>query len=180
MNRRRNDAGVKDLPSASSTQIAELSGPPVAFTIAHPLGTGVMVRFPVVAAAAQSQTLGALLPMRWKLVIAVLSMIAVGALSIAVASNPLRKSDVELRAWLLAKTPLGSSMADVRSLLDRHGWHDARFQQRRPLPATEPFLGGDIGSYQGLPWHTSVRAFWEFDSSNRLVNIRIERILDSP
>ena len=99
---------------------------------------------------------------------------------IAIASNPFRRPDASVRAWLLTKTPLGSSLEDVRSLLEQHGWHDERFQDTLPRPAAVPFLGGEIGSYQGLPWHTSVRAFWEFDSNNRLVDIRIERIMDSP
>lgn len=122
-----------------------------------------------------------MLPKRWKL-----AVIAVGVGAVAIyiatrpAADPLRQSDAGVRSWLLSTTPLGSDLVDVRSILERHGWHDERFQQARPRPAAEPFLGGEIGSYQGLPWHTSVRAFWEFDGDNRLVDIRIERILDSP
>ena len=110
----------------------------------------------------------------------------VGGIAVAVlvtawlASNPLRRSDASVRAWLLIKTPLGSRCADVRAVLEHHGWQDDRIQQTLPRPAADPFLGGEVGSYQGFPWHTSVRAFWEFDSSDRLVDIRIQRILDSP
>jgi hypothetical protein len=119
--------------------------------------------------------------MQRKVAILALAAVAVGlVVDLSFNSNPLRQSDARLRAWLLSKTPLGSNLAEVRSVLDQHGWHDVRFQQMLPHPAAEPFLGGEIGKYQGLPWHTSVRAFWEFDSSNRLVGIQIQRIADSP
>jgi hypothetical protein len=96
------------------------------------------------------------------------------------ASNPLRKSDATVQEWLFSKTPLGSRIDEVRPFLDQHGWNDPRFQKTWPRPAKEPFLGGEIGSYQGLPWWVSVRAFWEFDDDGRLTNIQIERTYDSP
>ena len=113
-------------------------------------------------------------------------ILIVGGIAVAVlvtawmASNPLRRSDASVRAWLLTKTPLGSSRAEVRAVLEQQGWQEARFHQTRPSPAADPFLGGEIGSYQGFPWYTSVRALWEFDSSDRLVDIRIQRVMDSP
>lgn len=111
----------------------------------------------------------------------VIATAAIAILVVAVISaNPLRRSDASVRAWLLTTTPLGSGLDDVRTVLEQHGWHDEVFQRTQPPPASEPFLGGEIGSYQGLPWHTSVRAFWEFDSNGRLADIRIERLLDSP
>lgn len=115
-----------------------------------------------------------------RIILAVACILTATLLAGWIAFSPLRRSDDGVRAWLLAKTPLGSSLAEVRPFLEQHGWNDERFQQTMPPPATKPFLGGKIGSYQGFPWYTSVRAFWEFDSSNRLVNIRIERVYDSP
>ncbi len=49
---------------------------------------------------------------------------------------------------------------------------------RRKWPGMAAIRVGELGSYQGFPWHTSVRALWEFDGSDRLANIRIQRIMD--
>jgi hypothetical protein len=98
----------------------------------------------------------------------------------AVASNPLRHSDAKLRAWLLGKTPLGSSSNDVRSVIERRGWYTDGYRTTQPRPALDPFIAGGLGGYQGLPCYVFVSAFWEFDSSNRLAGIRIQRIIDSP
>ena len=119
--------------------------------------------------------------MRWLLIIIVVALIAVvAAVTLRVASNPLRQSDANLRAWLLAQTPLGSSSNQVRSVLEQQGWHTDGFRTTQPRPATDPFIAGELGGYQGLPWYVFVSAFWEFDASNRLAGIRIRRIMDSP
>jgi hypothetical protein len=112
------------------------------------------------------------------LFVAVVSIIAWCAFY--VISNPLRKSDAELRTWLLKKTPIGSSKTTVSKTLDPIGWNDPRYQRMWPSPATKPFLGGPLGGYQGFPWYVTVSAFWEFDDDGRLKNIRIDRVYDSP
>jgi hypothetical protein len=124
----------------------------------------------------RSTLVGAIL----KLVISILIAIAVGTLIFAIASNPLRKSDADVRAWLLAKTPLSSSSNDVRSAIEKRGWYTDGYRTTQPRPATDPFIAGDLGGYHGLPWYVFVSAFWEFDGSNRLAGIRIQRIIDSP
>lgn len=119
--------------------------------------------------------------MKWKIgvtISAVIVLIAILA-GVAISNDPIRQSNDDLREWLFSQTPIGSSLSDVSSFLEQKSWHDERYQQRVPAPANQPFLGGEIGSYQGVPWHTSVRAFWEFDD-DRLVDIQIERIKDSP
>lgn len=119
--------------------------------------------------------------MRWMLILFTLAVILiVAAISVRIASNPLRQSDAGLRAWLLTKTPLGSSSNEVRSVLEQHGWYTDGYRKTRTRPAADPFIAGDLGGYQGLPWYTFVAAFWELDSSNRLADIRIQRIIDSP
>jgi hypothetical protein len=111
------------------------------------------------------------------LIVFVISMFAWVAFH--VAFNPLRNSDAEIRPWLLSKTPIGSSRAVVQTTLDPFDWIDPVYQQTSPAPATKPFLGAAIGGYQGLPWHVTVRAFWEFDENDRLKNIRVDRTYDS-
>ena len=38
------------------------------------------------------------------------------------ARNPLRRSDAEIRAWVLEKTPVGSTRKDVMSTIEREHW----------------------------------------------------------
>ena len=119
--------------------------------------------------------------MRWPhLILGVAVIVFVAIITFNVASNPLRRSDAELREWLLAKTPLGSSSNEVRSVLQQHGWYLDGFRATQPRPATDPFIAGELGGYQSLRWYVFVSAFWELDTSNRLAGIRIRRIIDSP
>jgi hypothetical protein len=120
-------------------------------------------------------------PMRsTRVILVIVAVLVIAGAAFYFFSNPLRKSDADLRAWLLTATPLGSSQATVSTTLDQLGWNDPRYQQTWPSPATKPFLGGELGGYQGFPWYVTVRAFWEFDDNNRLQNIRIHRVHDSP
>ncbi len=119
--------------------------------------------------------------MRWRYVILVAALAVVGfAIAARVGSNPLRQPDADLRAWLLTKTPLGSSSNEVRTAIERLGWYTDGYATTQPRPGRDPFIAGELGGYQGFPWYTFVSAFWEFDSSNRFVDIRIRRIIDSP
>jgi hypothetical protein len=119
--------------------------------------------------------------MRWLLIILVIAVIAlVGVITVRVTSNPLRQADAQLRAWLLAQTPLGSNSNEVHAILERRGWYTDGYRTTQPRPARDPFIAGVLGGYQGLPWYVCVSAFWEFDSSNRLAGIQIQRTIDSP
>ena len=110
-----------------------------------------------------------------------IAIVAAGIfISRRVGSDPLRKSKMEIRAWLLGITPLGTSSNEVRTITTERGWYTDGFETTLPRPARDPFIGGNVGGYQGLPWYTFVDAFWEFDSSNRLTDIRVRKMLDSP
>jgi hypothetical protein len=117
---------------------------------------------------------------RWLLLVLASCIATTTVISLRLGSNPLRQADADLRARLLAKTPLGSTSNEVRAFLEQQGWHTDGYLTTQPRPATDPFLAGSLGSYQGLPWAVSVSAFWEFDRSNRLAHIRIQRTVDSP
>jgi hypothetical protein len=114
-----------------------------------------------------------------RVILLLAAILAAAYFAFYLSANPLRKSDSDIRVWLLTKTPIGSSMASVHATLDQFGWNDPAHQQTLPSPAAKPFLGGAIGGYQGLPWHVTVRAFWEFDENDRLKNICVDRMYDS-
>ncbi|MCI0534042.1 MAG: hypothetical protein L0Z50_02325, partial [Verrucomicrobiales bacterium] len=48
--------------------------------------------------------------------------LVVGA--VVMATNPLRRSDAAVRAWLLEELPLGSSSEQVRAVAKARGWFD--------------------------------------------------------
>jgi hypothetical protein len=118
--------------------------------------------------------------MRWRYLILVgVPVVAVCLITTLAPSNPLRQSDADLRAWLLIKTPLGSTSNEVRSAVERLGWYTDGYETTEPRPARDPFIAGKLGGYQGMPWYKFVSAFWELDSSNRLSDIRIRRVDDA-
>jgi hypothetical protein len=118
--------------------------------------------------------------MRRRHVILVAALVALVFITARMVSNPLRKPDADLRTWLLTKTPLGSSSNQVRNTVEQLGWYTDGYATTQPRPARDPFIAGELGGYQGVPWYIFVSAFWEFDRSNRLANVRIRRIQDSP
>ena len=109
--------------------------------------------------------------------IVVVATLCLVAVAVFLVSNPLRRSEASIRGWLEKSTPLGSSLAEVQSVATRHGWYDPQFQGSDGH-TTGTYIRGELGDYQGLPFRTSVTVFWEFDSSNRLTDIRIWKTTD--
>jgi hypothetical protein len=110
----------------------------------------------------------------------IVATVALAVVVIRLVANPLRQPDDKIRDSLLALTPLGAPSREVKAFLDSRGWHDEGWQATDPSLAQKPFLGGVIGGYQGFPWYVDVLAFWEFNAEDRLTDIRIHRIYDSP
>ena len=96
------------------------------------------------------------------------SLIAVGVLGIAgivaeMRSNPLRRSDGEIREWILQKAPLGCTKSDVMAVIAKEGWHghpEFRGARRDISAYGVTFYGADLGSYQRFPWRCRADAFW--------------------
>ena len=93
-------------------------------------------------------------------------------LCIAVLTSPLRWSEAHIQQWVLRKAPLGSSVADVRALIEKQDWkldYEWRGTNLDANPRNYPYVrGGHIigayfGHYQGLPWRADIDAFWGFD-----------------
>jgi hypothetical protein len=108
---------------------------------------------------------------------------ASGAIILVVAwlyLRPALMSEAGVRASLLAETPLGSSMDEVRVLAEKQGWIEPGVR----LEGYETFATGTgmvVNAFSGrlrndpFPYRTAVSATWEFDLSNRLVNISVVR-----
>src|ERR1700690_3322255 len=93
-------------------------------------------------------------------------------------SHSLLRPEASIRASLLSQTPLGTSKTKVRALAEKHGWLDPSTQAQSfvlvNLSARNSVttIRGRLGHYL-FPRRRTVSAIWEFDSSNRLVNILV-------
>lgn len=113
-----------------------------------------------------------------KLIVVILA----GGLAVAgfLASNPLRRSDAAIARWIERMTPMGSSLSDVETAAVARGWFRYRENDKEDgyWRFRETYVRGELGEYQGVPFRTSVTAFWEFDSADRLVKVRIWKTRD--
>lgn len=122
--------------------------------------------------------------------------IAVGAgvlLLAVVALNPLRWPEAAIRARLLWSTPLGSTMPEVRRVIEGKGWKLDTYsesvgfldQRAHPYVVTgAKHIRASLGDYTTfmlvLPLPANVTAFWGFDDNGRLVDIWVWRTIDGP
>jgi hypothetical protein len=112
------------------------------------------------------------------LVVAIFAL-AIAAYSAHIATDPLRRSNSEVREWLLEKVPLGSSFEDARAVAIKDHW-TITFEV--PFNAPSPFMGErwigyDVGHY-GWPFPLHVTSKWRF-MDDKLVDIQIEKIGDA-
>jgi hypothetical protein len=93
-------------------------------------------------------------------------------------SHSLFRPEARIRASLLKQTPLGTGKTEVRTLVEKQGWVDPsskeqsyfRFNLSGGVSVTA--IGGRLGHYC-FPRSMVVSAIWEFDPSNRLVDISV-------
>jgi hypothetical protein len=108
----------------------------------------------------------------------------IGIVAIFVAWSYLRPAltpEASIRALLLAQTPVGSSMDEVRAFAQKRGWIGPAPQLQSYMIFRPRTSGVEVTSFSGrlwrdpFPYRTIVGAGWEFDSSNRLYDIRVTR-----
>jgi hypothetical protein len=104
-------------------------------------------------------------------------IVLLGIFASNIALNPLRRSAPSIRQWLEKTTPLGSTLAEVEATATKRGWYDSNLQGSDGK-TKGTYLRGELGHYREI-FTTSVTVFWEFDSSDRLVNIRIWKTMDA-
>jgi hypothetical protein len=108
--------------------------------------------------------------------------------------SPIRHPENQIQSWVLRKAPLGSSVAEVKALIERQGWKlefdwqgaqkfDYPWQSTNlpPAPREYPYvsgchvIGADLGGYQGIPFRADVDAFWGFDDKGRLIDFHVRK-----
>jgi len=109
----------------------------------------------------------------------VIGVLAIAGIATEMRSNPLRRSESEIRDWVLQKTPLGSTRSDVMAVIAKQGWQghpEYRGAARRDISAHRvSSYGADLGSYQGFPWRCRADAFWSFDADDRSTDLQVSR-----
>jgi hypothetical protein len=109
----------------------------------------------------------------------VAGLIAFAGIIAALDSNPLRRSEGQIRQWVMQKTPLGSSREEVMAAIAKEPWlgHPKFGGVGTPPSVTD--IDAKLGSYQGFPWYCRVDAYWSFDSQGKLTDVHVIRGCDS-
>jgi len=89
-----------------------------------------------------------------------------------------------VHAYLLKQVPRGSNLDTLLAVAKREGWKVNNTWARGPHSdwggidgATVAWI--DLGGYKSL-FHTDLDSFWAFDESDKLTDVRIRRMTDSP
>ena len=114
--------------------------------------------------------------------------LTIGILTVAIVViawallGPARKSEAGIQKSLLAQTPIGSQMIQVRMLAEKKGWVGPVVTMNGYMVFPPGRKGVDIIAFSGqveqdpFPYRTRVMATWEFDRNNRLVRIQVHRV----
>ena len=97
-----------------------------------------------------------------------------GVMLICELFNPLRRSNWEIAAGLLERTPPGTPREEIRALIVRERWSVGGI-----VPEEQQALSGELGGYQGFPFYVFVYARWEFDENGRLRAIQVTKLTDA-
>jgi hypothetical protein len=128
--------------------------------------------------------------LKWSFVI----VAALGVLSVAIAwilpTMWLRADEVEIRHKLWDATPIGTKFTDVEEFIRSQRWHyfhskrdSGEFElylREKHHPDAATAIQARLGEYQGFPWSVRVRGLWVFDSDDKLIDITVAKIHDSP
>lgn len=98
------------------------------------------------------------------------------------ARDPLRRSEAEIRALLLEKTPIGSTREHVMATIDAEHWvghPEYRGSFKRELHFVPKFsYGAQLGRFHAFfppvfVFPCDVEAFWVFGGDNRVTDVDV-------
>ena len=112
------------------------------------------------------------------------AILAIALILVVACTNlPLRRPRSDIQNWVLEKTPLGSSVEDVRSVIAGNRWKVNLDWKGTNNTLTEvqgtQIIGAYLGGYQGLPWHADVDAYWGFDDDGKLIDLNVRKYYDA-
>ena len=98
------------------------------------------------------------------------------------ARNPLRRSNTEIRAWVLQKTPIGSTRKQVIATIEREHWSGHAYYWGTGSSEWKHHqhfkYGADLGSYHSFfsPFFIfpcRAAAYWLFGPDDRVTQILV-------
>lgn len=107
---------------------------------------------------------------------------------IIMLNNPLRKSQIAIHDMILSELPLGTSIEDVKSYITNKDWKldyewegvlSKESEEHYPGVKGSHILGAYLGKYWGPPFRTDVDAYWGFNSSGELIDLRVRKTTDA-
>ena len=115
----------------------------------------------------------------------------IGALIMIPMSNPLRKSEGNIRKRLLEITPVDSTMDEVVEAAKKNGWEVRGINNKSGYGLTNngrPTAGGnnkvgvqsiklDIGKYYN-PFRVDISVFYGFDEDGKLIDLAVIKYID--
>ncbi len=117
-------------------------------------------------------------------IILALLVIALGIVVISCSSNPLRKSEADIKTTILESTPIGMDIDDALSVIENNGWTTAGINHSRGVSSAEiqhlnenvgsKSIKADIGRYTTF-FETKVSAWWAFDDDSKLVDVFVRK-----
>jgi hypothetical protein len=129
---------------------------------------------------------------RWLLFVsfAVLAVVLFAITEITISLlNPLRKPSDQIRANLLARSPLGTNEDEVRAFVEKERWlyldrtsesYFMEFYRKQHNGVGSRAIDAQLGGYQGFPWWVSVRVLWVFNDEGELIEVEVHKVYDSP
>jgi hypothetical protein len=102
-------------------------------------------------------------------------VLGIGGVVVTFESNPLRRSDEEIRKSILQKTPIGSSRQQVMAVIAKEPWigHEGYIGVGEPPSEGITLYGAELGSHWGLLGPCHAHAYWSFDAADRLVAVHV-------
>ena len=125
--------------------------------------------------------------MSLKTITITISSLVVLLLILSIARNPLRLPDIVIKDYLLSELPLGTNIKVVEQFVREKEWKLAYvsrttgyIDQQSPTNKVvgEMSIRAELGSYQGLPFETSVTVFWGFDKKGNLIDMWVWKTRD--
>ncbi|MEN6385923.1 MAG: hypothetical protein ABFD79_12105 [Phycisphaerales bacterium] len=119
-------------------------------------------------------------------------LITLAVLLFIVLSNPLRRSEENIKNRLLSKTPLGTQFSEVKKYIKKQGWEIDTFedenrgfldQREHELKVVgEKSIRASLGDYHDIQmgYKANVTVFWGFDKDSRLIDIWVWKTWDAP
>ena len=91
-------------------------------------------------------------------------------------ARPLHRSEANIRASLLKRTPLGMSKRDVETFITKEGWHPE--SQPGVLKGAHSAIEVDFGGYTIWFGTCYVYGLWGFDNDDRLIELSVSKSRD--